>query len=195
LVHLVAPQAQIMPLKAFRADGSAELIDVASAIYYAADHGANVINMSFGYRESSPVLAAAIEYAQKRGVICIASSGNQGLQMVEYPEAYGSVVGVGSTNYASQRSTFSNYGSATDVSAPGEGLVTLFPGGTYAAGWGTSFSTALVSGTAALMLGVDPNLAPSSFQTALNQGVPINQGMGAARLQLLNSLAYVLQHP
>jgi subtilisin family serine protease len=193
LVHLVAPQALIMPLKAFNANGTAQLIDIVSAIYYATDHGANVINLSFGYSESSPLLAAAIAYAQSHGVICVASSGNQGVQMVEYPEAYAQVIGVGSTNASNLRSTFSNYGPATNIAAPGEGVITLFPGGTYAAGWGTSFSTALVSGSAALMFGVIPGLTPNLFQAALNQGVPINQGMGSARLQLVNSLTYLLQ--
>ena len=193
LVHLVAPQAQIMPLKAFKSDGTAALIDIASAIYYATDHGANVISMSFGYTETSPILADAIAYAQSHGVICVSSSGNLGLQMVEYPEAYAQVTGVGSTSNLNLRSTFSNYGQATDTAAPGEGLVTLFPGGTYAAAWGTSFSTALVSGAAALMLGVSPGLTPNQFQAALNQGVPVNQGMGSARLQLVNSLTYLLQ--
>jgi subtilisin family serine protease len=195
LVHLVAPRAQIMPLKAFTADGTAQLIDVASAIYYATDHGANVINMSFGYREPSPILYEAVTYARNHGVILVASSGNLGRQMVEFPAGYELVEGVGSTNLSDQRSTFSNYGQTTDTSAPGEDVVTLFPGGHYAAAWGTSFSSALVAGAAALMHGIDPSLSAFSFRNALNQGVPINQGMGPARLDLVPSLNYLLAHP
>ena len=193
LVHLVAPQAQILPLKAFQADGTAQLIDIAASIYYAVDHGANVINMSFGYPQSSEILTKAIMYAQAHGVICVSSSGNQGLQVAEYPEAYTLVEGVGSTDYFDRRSLFSNYGPWTGTAAPGEGLITLFPGGTYAAGWGTSFSTALVSGAAALMLNINPALSAGLFQTAINQGAPINQGMGPARLDLMRSLSYLLQ--
>ena len=150
LAHLVAPNARIMPLKAFRADGSASLYDIDRAIRYATDHGANVINMSFSYAVDSPVLKAAIQYAVSKGVLAIASSGNQGLQMAAYPASYPSVIGVGSTNYSDRRSPFSNYGSSARTSAVGEALVTLYPGGNYAAVWGTSFSTALVSGAAGL---------------------------------------------
>src|SRR6266481_3696656 len=63
IVHLVAPTAKIMPLKAFRADGSSNLSDIIRAIYYAADHGANVVSMSFSMAQSSPGLQAAIQYA------------------------------------------------------------------------------------------------------------------------------------
>lgn len=195
LIHLVAPQAKIMPLKAFSADGTAQLVDVVSAIYYAVDHGADVINMSFGYTTPSTVLANAIAYAQSHGVIMVASSGNQGRQTSVFPAGYGLVEGVGSTNLADQRSSFSNWGQTTDTSAPGEALITFFPGNHFAAAWGTSFSTALVSGAAALMVGIDPMLTPLSFQAALKQGVPVDLGMGHARLDLVPSLTYLLQHP
>ena len=76
LVHLVAPTARIMPLKAFRADGSSTLADILRAIYFAADNGARVINMSFSLREASDELIRALNYATSRGVICIASVGN-----------------------------------------------------------------------------------------------------------------------
>ena len=75
LIHLVAPTAQIMPLKAFQADGSANLSDVIRAIYYAVDHNAKVINMSFSVRNPSAPLVQAIQYASSHGVISIASAG------------------------------------------------------------------------------------------------------------------------
>ena len=78
LVHLVAPTAKIMPLKAFRADGTSRVLDIVRAVYYAADHGATVINMSFSLSGSSPELAEALEYATSRKVICVASAGNMG---------------------------------------------------------------------------------------------------------------------
>ena len=195
LIHLVAPQAKIMPLKAFNSNGTAELVDVVSAIYYAVDHGANVINMSFGYSTPSTVLANAIAYAQNHNVIMVSSSGNQGRQALVFPAGYGLVEGVGSTSLIDQRSTFSNWGQTTDTSAPGEGLITFFPGNHYAAVWGTSFSTALVSGAAALARGIDPVLKPLSFQNALKQGVLVDLGMGPSRLDLVPSLTYLLLHP
>ena len=194
LVHLVAPGARIMPLKAFRADGSADIFDIASAIRYAVDNGANVISMSFSYDTPSPVLSGAIDYAKSRGVLCVASAGNAGKKTVMYPAGYSYVVGVGSVNFSDRRSPFSNYGSSASTSAPGEALVTLFPGGNYAAVWGTSFSSALVAGSAILMKSLRPGMGYSDFKDALDAGIEIEQGMGDARLALLKSFRYLQKH-
>jgi subtilisin family serine protease len=74
LVHLVAPGAEIMPLKAFSADGSSTLSNIVRAIYYAADSGANVINMSFEIPQISDELVRAVNYATRKGAICVAST-------------------------------------------------------------------------------------------------------------------------
>src|SRR6266853_1321797 len=111
IVHLVAPTAKIMPLKAFRADGSSNLSDIIRAIYYGADHGANVISMSFSMAQSSPGLQAAIQYALSKNVITIASSGNDGSKTVVYPASYNGAQGIGSTTNTELRSTSSNHGS------------------------------------------------------------------------------------
>src|SRR2546422_6667019 len=76
IIHLVAPTAQIMPLKAFKADGTSNLFDILRAIYFAVDHGAKVINMSFSMVNSSPELVRAINYANGHGLICVSSAGN-----------------------------------------------------------------------------------------------------------------------
>ena len=193
LVHLVAPNARIMPLKAFRSDGSASLYDIDRAIRYATDHGANVINMSFSYTADSPVLKAAIDYATSHGVLAVASSGNDGKETAVYPASYPYVIGVGSTNYSDRRSPFSNHGKSARTSAVGEALVTLYPGGNYAAVWGTSFSTALVSGAAALMRPLHPKLRYDSFCDALDSGVRVDLDMGDARLDLSRSLTSLLR--
>ncbi len=72
IVHLVAPQAKIMPLKSFRSDGSGYNSDILRAIYYAVKNGAKVLNMSFDYSSYSPELATAIRYANSKGVISVA---------------------------------------------------------------------------------------------------------------------------
>ncbi len=166
LVHLVAPTAQIMPLKAFRADGTSRLSDIIRAVYYAADNGAKVINMSFSLAELSDELMRAINYASRKGVICVASVGNEGERLVLYPAGFGNVAGIASTNFDDQRSAFSNFGSdVVIVAAPGEGLVTIYPGAHYAAVWGTSFSSALAAGGAALLA----NAVSSETQVSLDQ--------------------------
>ena len=155
LIHLVAPTAKLMPVKVFSGDGRSTLSNVVSGIYWAVDHGADVINMSFSSTQSSPELQAAIDYANSKGVICVASAGNDGKQNPPvFPAGYHSqIIAVASTNNQDIRSTFSNYGNAlVDVAAPGEGIVTLYPGNNYAEGWGTSFSAPLVAGGAALLV-------------------------------------------
>src|SRR5437870_5584766 len=110
IIHLVAPVARIMPLKAFQADGAAHLFDILRAIYYAVDHGAKVINMSFSMEQRSAELNRAINYAARRGVVCVSSAGNNGARLLVYPAAFGNVLGVGSTSNLDARSTFSNFG-------------------------------------------------------------------------------------
>lgn len=188
IVHLVAPTAKIMPLKAFRADGSSNLSDIIRAIYYAADHGANVVSMSFSMAQSSPGLQAAIQYALSKNITMIASSGNDGSKTLVYPASYGGVQGIGSSTSTDVRSTFSNYGSGVvTFAAPGEGVTTTYPGGNYAAGWGTSFSTPMVAGAAALVLQARPASKPGDITNALSKTKQIND-MGYGRIDLYLSL-------
>ncbi|MDE3197014.1 MAG: S8 family serine peptidase [Acidobacteriota bacterium] len=197
LIHLVTPGARIMPLKAFHADGTSNLSDILSAIYYAVDHEAKVINMSFSTPSNSPGLAAAITYATTHGVVCVASAGNNGKEeYTVYPAAYSGVIGVGSVNFSDVRSPFSNYDSrSARTSAPGEALITVYPGGHYAGVWGTSFSSALVSGAAALLVQIRPGITPSQASSAINHGKAIQQDMGNSRLDVLSSLTYALTSP
>jgi subtilisin family serine protease len=156
IVHLVAPQANIMPLKSFNANGTGYASDVLRAIYYAVNHGAKVISMSFDFTTSSKELAAAINYANLRGVICVASAGNDGSMATVYPASLPNVIDVASTSNNNTPSNFSNYGTPpVMLSAPGEAVMTTYPYNTYAAGWGTSFSAPLVSGTVALLANVN----------------------------------------
>ncbi len=169
IIHLVAPTAQIMPLKAFHADGSGYLSDVLRAIYYAAQNGANVLNMSFDFPTYSKELSNATTYATNRGIVCVASVGNDGQQIVVYPAGLSNVMGIASTTDNEALSSFSNYGQPPVwVGAPGEAIVTTYPFGTYAAGWGTSFSAPWVSGTAALMRSLHSGLNQSSAAKAIS---------------------------
>jgi len=191
LVHLVAPTARIMPLKAFKADGTSTVFDVVRAIYYAVDHGARVINMSFSATASSPEITHAINVATSRGVICVASAGNLGQEVLVYPGALRNVLGVGSTSSTTPpvRSSFSNYGDAlVSFGAPGEGVITTYPGGRYAGAWGTSFSAPLASGGAALLLQVDPSLNQAKASELLGKADQMQGGMGTGRLNLSNAV-------
>jgi subtilisin family serine protease len=191
IVHLIAPTAKIMPLKAFHADGTSNLSDIIRAIYFAADHGVNVLSMSFSMQQSSPALQAAIQYALGKNVTLIAASGNDGLKTMVFPAGYNGVEGVGSTSNTDIRSTFSNYGSGvTMFAAPGEGVITTFPGGGYAAAWGTSFSTPMVAGSASLVIQARPAAKPGDVSNALSKAKQISD-MGYGRIDLYQSLTSV----
>jgi subtilisin family serine protease len=190
LVHLVAPQATIMPLKAFKADGTGYDSDVLRAIYYAVNNGAKVLNMSFDYTTYSPELARAIKYANSKGVVSVASAGNQGKRTVVYPAALPGVVDVASTSNVDTQSSFTNYGAPPVwMAAPGEAVMTTYPWGTYAAGWGTSFSTPLVAGTAAMMLGTNGGCRSANVPLGLAAADYIGDlDMGFGRLDTYQSL-------
>src|SRR2546425_525262 len=197
IIHLVAPTAQIMPLKAFKADGTASLFEILRAIYYAVDHGAKVINMSFSTEQRSAELKRAINYAVSRGVICVSSAGNNGARLLVYPAAFDNVLGVGSTSNLDARSTFSNFGDqVVTLAAPGEGIITTYPGGHYAAAWGTSFSTAFVSGGAALLLQMNTRTNQEAAADALEgnaKQLPDRLGLGEGRIDLYRALMSVIR--
>lgn len=189
IIHLVAPTAQIMPLKAFHADGTGQLSDVLRAIYYASQNGARVLNMSFDFASFSQELAQATNYATGRGAVCVASVGNDGQQIMVYPAGLSNVIGVASTSNSDTLSSFSNYGQPPVwVGAPGEGVISVYPYGTYAAGWGTSFSAPLVSGTAALLEGVSSTLDQQSAAQAISNAVYISPALGYGRLDIYQAV-------
>jgi subtilisin family serine protease len=185
IIHLVAPTALIMPLKAFNADGTGYLSDVLSAIYFAVQNGANVINMSFSFSTYSAELAKALKYATRHRVICVASAGNDGKDEIIYPAALANVMGIASTTDQDALSSFSNFGEdLVWVAAPGEGIITTYPFGTFAAGWGTSFSAPFVSGAAALLQGIRAKCNESCAEGSLAHAFWISPDLGNGRIDL-----------
>jgi subtilisin family serine protease len=190
VIHLVAPTARIMPLKAFYANGTGNLSDILRAIYFAVQNHAHVINMSFDLRVNSGELSRAINYSAGRNVINVASAGNDGTEEMVYPAGLGNVMGVASTNDLGQRSNFSNYGDRIVwVAAPGEGIITTYPFGTYAAGWGTSFSSPFVAATASLLVNLEPRCDQAQTAAAISHAQWIGEGMGNGLLNIESALA------
>jgi hypothetical protein len=195
LIHLAAPTAKILPLKAFSANGTGYLSNIIAALYYAVQNNANVVNMSFDATTSSPALSAAIAYANRSGVVLVASAGNENTSARVYPASLRPyVVGIASTSDADVKSSFSNYGSADVwIAAPGENVMSTYPGGTYASSSGTSFSSPLVAGTVALLMdaraGVDPSAAASALAHARRLTPNLNHGRLDVYQAVLNWLS------
>lgn len=191
LVRRVAPGAEILPLKVFDHAGRTTTAWLVRAVYHALAEGATVINLSFTLTEDSRELATALRLASARGVVVVAAAGNAGSPDPTLPALWPGVLGVGAVGAGDLRSSFSNYGdSFVDLAAPGEGLITAFPGGGYAAAWGTSFSAPLVSAAAALAQAIAPDLA--AVEARLTRAEPLpGQELGAGRLDLEEALAAV----
>jgi subtilisin family serine protease len=191
LVHLVAPKAKILPLKAFSSNGTGNLSNIIAALYYAVQNKANVVNMSFDLSYSSPALSQAVSYANKAGVVLVAAAGNESKSARVYPASIaGSVVGIASTSDFDKRSSFSNYGSADVwIAAPGENVVSTYPGGTYGSESGTSFSSPLVAGTIALMLSAKQPLNQSQAASALQHAIPLTPDLNHGRLDVYQAVS------
>ncbi|MDJ0800902.1 MAG: DUF5942 domain-containing protein [Calothrix sp. MO_167.B12] len=115
----VAYEASIMPLKVLSDYGGGTIADIAEAIRFAADNGADVINMSLGGGGESKLMKEAIEYAYKKGVVIIAAAGNENENSAAYPARYTHVIGVSSFGADGEKAPYSNYGAGVDISAPG----------------------------------------------------------------------------
>ncbi len=172
-------QCKILPVKVLGADGSGYDSDVAQGIIYAVQHQAQIINLSLGGYGYSSTLANAVAYANAKGVLVVAAAGNDGVTTKSYPAALPDVLAVGGTDPAhpgDAKIDFSNYGTWVDVSAP---AVTTGMGsnGQYATGLeGTSFSTPLVSGIAALVKSAHPEYSGWSLWSSI-----VRSGTKAAR--------------
>jgi hypothetical protein len=152
LVRWTAPGASIMPIRVFDGHGHGHVYDIVRAIYWAVDHGADIINMSFTLSGYSHELREALRYAHEQGVVCVAAAGNQGEHTMAYPASFPGVLGIAATTLDDEVAEFSNYGSQViRLAAPGAGVISTYPGNHYAAGWGTSFAAPIAAGTLALI--------------------------------------------
>ncbi|MBK9094036.1 MAG: S8 family serine peptidase [Anaerolineae bacterium] len=177
----LAPGALIMPVKVLNASNLADWADVAAGIVFAADQGADIINLSLGGYAGSQLLLDAVRYAAGHGVTLVAAAGNLGLELPYYPAAYDETIAVMATTRSDERFILSNYGGFVDIGAPGvEIWSTLWSAGTpggYGFASGTSASTPHVSGLAGLLLAQRPDLQPAAVraiieQTAVDLGAP-----------------------
>jgi hypothetical protein len=174
----VAWYTSIMPLKTLRGDGFGYTSWSLSAVAFAVDNGAHIINMSLGGVDSSQAFQNAINDAYAEGILVIAAAGNCGDQYYglngcsyqdqpSYPGAYDHVVAVASTTSSDQQSSFSTQGAYVDIAAPGSYIYSTDADGGYRSMSGTSQATPHVAGLAALVKGAYPDLSPDQIADAM----------------------------
>lgn len=178
---------QILPVKVLNDEGEGSVYEVVNGIKYAADNGADIINLSLGSSYPSSLEEAAVEYAQSKGVLCVAAAGNDATNVAySYPACYDGVLAVGSIDQQDERSYFSNYGDRLDVSAPGSSILSTVPEdvvpqlraegrtiygssleGYYAVLSGTSMASPYAAGVAAIYKAVNPSADSSDIRDHL----------------------------
>lgn len=179
----IAPKAKILPVRVILEDKDPKRAKARTSkgdalpdgIRWAADHGADVINLSLGddSATAAPVAAEdeAIRYALGKGVVVVASAGNGGQEAdrSSYPAAYPGVIAVAAVDKYGQHAAFSTRRWYASVSAPGVDVVIADPDRTYYEGWGTSAASAYVSGAVALIRSADPELSPLQVKQVLER--------------------------
>jgi thermitase len=171
IVHLVAPEAEIMPLRVLNDDGTGSAFDIAAAVAYAESHDADVINLSLSTPSRSHLLWKVIKDATSDGALVAAAAGNDGSDEWAFPAAENGgraaadgVVAVTSVGQEKKKSDFANYGRWVDVAAPGENILSAYPVSVHAAWSGTSMSAPFVSGQAALIRAIYGSLDPAGVE-------------------------------
>lgn len=161
-------ECEIMPVKVLGSDGFGTDSDVANGIIWAANNGADVINLSLGGTSDSTTLAAAVKYAQDKGVVVVAAAGNDGGDTPNYPAAYSGVISVGAVDRSDNRYAWSSHGSWVQVDAPGCTISTGV-GSIYWSFCGTSAAAPFVSGLAGLARSYNLSASASSIVSAIEQ--------------------------
>ncbi|WP_367324399.1 type VII secretion-associated serine protease mycosin [Streptomyces sp. HUAS ZL42] len=177
----IAPEARILPVRVILEDGDPARAEarrtrgnaLAEGIRWAADQGADVINLSLGDDSASahpePAEDEAVQYALKKGAVVVASAGNGGEKgdHISYPAAYPGVIAVTAVDKYGTRASFSTRRWYATVSAPGDDVVIADPDHKYYEGWGTSAASAFVSGAVALVKAAHPGLTPAQIKELL----------------------------
>jgi subtilisin family serine protease len=183
IVSLVAPEANLMPVRVLNTEGIGSYFDIVAGIVYATEHGAQVINLSLSGPEDASFLQAAVGYAWARGVLVVAAAGAYD---VAYPARYEHVVSVGATDSRDHVAEFSDFraGQVT-VFAPGVSIYSTYYDGGYVWWTGTSMAAPFVSGETALLLsggGCDRDCATSLIQESVHPVVPNLEPRGRVKV-------------
>ena len=194
----VAWGARIMPVRIAGTDGLAYFSTIAQGLYWAADNGAKVANVSFSGVSGSATVQAAAEYLRGKGGVVVASAGNTG--GLQAYSANDSILVAAATDGNDKRATWSSYGDYVDLAAPGVSIYTTIKGGGYANVSGTSLSSPITAATVALMLSANSKLAPADVEkilksTAIDLGTTgADPYYGAGRIDSAKAVALARNH-
>jgi thermitase len=202
IVHLVAPDARLLPLRVLNSDGRGNNFRTASAIVYATRQGADAINLSLGTPQPSALLRQVVGEAAQHGVVVVGAAGNLNTDAKQYPAAEACAIAVTSVNARDKKSSFANYGNWIGVAAPGENIYSTFPIDGYAWWSGTSMATPFVAGQAALLRSANPQLTLDEVglliggtAVSLDRKNPAFRGqLGEGRIDLFASLESLVAH-
>jgi subtilisin family serine protease len=157
---------RILAVKVANSHGDINWSNAAAGLIWAVDHGAQVVNMSFGKPTGSSTIAAAVQYALDRGVTLVAAAGNEGNKAKFYPAAYPGVLSVAATTTTDSLFTWSSRGAWVKVAAPGCAWTTKRGGG-WGSFCGTSAAAPIVAGIAGLALALSPGATRAQVINAI----------------------------
>ncbi|MBF2053848.1 MAG: peptidase S8 [Candidatus Sericytochromatia bacterium] len=201
----IAPGVKVLNIKTLNRDGWGSAFAVAQGITSAVDQGARIINLSLGSSDGSKPIELAIQYAQSKGALIIAASGNA-FTKTFFPARYPGVLAVGATNQDDWLADFSNHDERINVVAPGVDIMSTTPTYTtntmlqqkidsfYSVMSGTSMAAPMVSAQAALLLSRNPNLTAQQLQEIIQKTarkVGDHRIFGHGRIQIDASLDYL----
>jgi hypothetical protein len=188
----IAPGVSILDIKVLDSDGQGDVFTLARGIVEAVDRGASIINMCLGTRGESYLLKSAVEYAIAKGVVLVASAGNDGTDEVRYPARYKGVIAVGGVDANGRHMFFSNRGPEISIAGPAWGVMSAWSGKSLLARFsGTSASAPFVSGAIAVLLSIHPDIKPEEavkilLETASDTeqpGIDIETGRGIINMR------------
>ena len=159
IVHLVAPAAQIMPLRVLDSDGQGNSFVIAEAMLYAMGNGADVMNLSLGTTQQSQFLLDVVRQVTAEGVVVVGAAGNLSEDTPQYPAAADCVLAVTAVSSARTKAEYANYGTWVDLAVPSERIYSTYPNGSFAWWNGTSMSAPFVAGHVALIVSHSPILS------------------------------------
>ncbi len=188
IVALTAPRARLLIVRVLNADGRGDIAAVTAGLRWAIQRGARVINLSLGMLHPSLCIERLLESAEAAGVVVVASAGNSGSELpVEYPASSARTIAVAACEVSSWPAPFTSFGSHVDLSAPGVGIRSAYPGDAWRLWSGTSMSAPFVSGTAALLRSVHPTWNRSDVLRRLDENARPLRGLETAQAGKLGS--------